>query len=69
MLSVTNKPFMISLIVSNGVMVNVVAPHLQLSVEGFLLPGPNVIKLFCWLITDFHSKLECSSLARISSLV
>ncbi len=69
MLSVTNKPFMLSVIVSNGVMVNVVAPHLQLRVGGFLFPGPNVIKLFCWLITDFHSKLECLSLASLSSLI
>jgi hypothetical protein len=32
-------------------------------------PGVNVIKLLLSIITDFHNKLECLSLAIIADLV
>ncbi len=34
-----------------------------------ILPGPNVIKLFCQQFTNFHNKVKCSSLASFASLV
>jgi hypothetical protein len=35
----------------------------------FLPPGPNVIKLFCLLITDFCKKLKSLSWVSFSGLV
>jgi hypothetical protein len=34
-----------------------------------ILSGEDVIKLFCPEFTSFHTKLECLSLSRLSSLV
>jgi hypothetical protein len=66
---------MLSVIRLNVVLLNVIMPSVALpqftSVKSVmtLSPGPNVIKLFCLYFTDFNNKLECLSLASLSSPV